>query len=140
VETEAKSIRVQIDRDPRLAAAVGGAARYLADSAGIEGDAVTQLQKAVIAACREAFEYLTEDHPHLVVTLTRLSDRIEVEVAHEGKNPPAIGLDTIVKSASQDGASGGGLLSGVDRIQYEAQSEVTKTRLTKYIRQGIPSR
>jgi hypothetical protein len=140
VETEAKSIRVQIDSDPRLAAAVGGAARYLADSAGMEGDAVAQLQKAVVAACEEAFEYLNDAHPHLVVTLNRLSDRIEVEVAHQGKNPPAIGLDTIVKSASQDGESGGGLLSGVDRIQYEAQGDVTTTRLTKYIRQGIPSR
>jgi hypothetical protein len=76
VETEAKTIRLQIDSDPRLAAAVGGAARYLADSAGMEGDAVVQLQKAVVAACEEAFEYLTEAHPHLVVTLTRLSDRI----------------------------------------------------------------
>jgi hypothetical protein len=140
VETEAKSIRLQIDADPRLAAAVGGVARYMADSAGMEGDAVTQLQKAVIAACTEAFEYITKNRPHLTVTLTRLSDRIEVAVAHDGKNPPALGLDTIVKSASQEGVSGGGLLNGVDRIQYEAQGDVTVTRLTKYIRQGIPSR
>lgn len=106
----------------------------------MEGDAVTQLQKAVIAACTEAFEYITKNRPHLTVTLTRLPDRIEVEVAHDGNNPPALGLDTIVKSASQEGVSGGGLLSGVDRIQYEAQGDVTVTRLTKYIRQGIPSR
>src|SRR5271156_5320316 len=40
VDTEPKTIRLQIDADPRLAAAVGGAARYLADAAGIENEAV----------------------------------------------------------------------------------------------------
>ena len=78
--TEAKSIRLHIDADPRLAAAVGGAARYLADAAGMENDAVAQLQAAVIAACRELFSSLKEDHPSLNVTLTRLPDRIEVSM------------------------------------------------------------
>ena len=84
MDTEPKTIRLQIDADPRLAAAVGGAARYLADAAGMENEAIAQLQSAVIAACREAFGHLSEDHPHLDVSLTRLSDRIEVSLSHEG--------------------------------------------------------
>lgn len=142
METEFKIIRLQIDADPRLAAAVGGAVRYLADAAGMENDATAQLQTAVVAACREAFEHLTESHPHLNVTLTRHSDRIEVALSYEGDTAPAVGLDTIAKSASQDGGSSGrgGVLSGVDRIQYEMQGKLAVTRLTKYISQGAPSR
>jgi hypothetical protein len=140
VETESKSIRLQIDADPRLAAAVGGAARYLAEAAGMENDATAQLQASVIAACGEAFEHLTESHPHLNVTLTRLSDRIEVALSYEGDMAPAVGLDTIAKSASQSGVGGSGVLGGVDRIQYETQGKVAVTRLTKYISQGAPSR
>jgi hypothetical protein len=141
VETEAKIIRLQIDADPRLAAGVGGAVRYLADAAGMENDATAQLQGAVVAACKEAFEHLTESHPHLNVTLTRLSDRIEVALSYEGDTAPAVGLDTIAKSASQDDAAGGGsVLNGVDRIQYETQGKTAVTRLTKYISQGAPSR
>lgn len=142
VGTESKSIRVQIDADPRLAAAVGGAVRYLADAAGMENDATAKLQAAVVAACVEAFEHLNEDHPHLNVTLTRLSDRIEVALSYEGETAPAVGLDTIARSASADGGvqGGTGVLSGVDRIQYETQGNVAVTRLTKYISQGAPSR
>jgi hypothetical protein len=128
VETEPKTIRLRIDADPRLAAAVGGAARYLADAAGVENDSATQLQAAVIAACVEAFGYLDEDHPQLDVTLTRLPDRIEVSLSHEGANGNA--------SASDDGT----VPSGVDRIQHETQGNVAVTRLTKYINQGAPSR
>jgi hypothetical protein len=142
VETESKSIRLQVDADLRLAAAVGGAVRYLADAAGMENEATTQLQSAVVAACEEAFEHLSKNHPRLDVTLTRLSDRIEVALSHQGETVPAVGLDTIAKAATQQGAgpSEAGPLSGVDRIQYETQGNVTVTRLTKYISQGAPSR
>ena len=126
--TEAKSIRLHIDADPRLAAAVGGAARYLADAAGMENDAVAQLQAAVIAACRELFSSLKEDHPSLNVTLTRLPDRIEVSLSHEGTSPQAAGWD------------GNEVPAGIDRIQHETQGNLTVTRLTKYINQGAPSR
>jgi hypothetical protein len=128
VETEPKTIRLQIDADPRLAAAVGGAARYLADAAGIENEAVAQLQSAVIAACREAFGHLSKDHPNLDVSITRLSDRIEVSLSHEGATSPTVGGDS------------GEVPSGVDRIQHETQGNVAVTRLTKYINQGAPSR
>jgi hypothetical protein len=128
VETEAKSIRLQVDADPRLAAAVGGAARYLADAAGMENDAVAQLQAAVIAACRELFASLREDHPCLNVTLTRLSDRIEVSLSHEGTPPQAADFD------------GKEVPAGIDRVQHETQGNLAVTRLTKYISQGAPSR
>jgi hypothetical protein len=128
---------LQIDGDSRLAAAAGGAARYMADTAGMDSDAIASLQKAVIAACEEAFGHLTQDHPHLTVTFTRRSDRIEVVLSHKGNEAPAVGLDTIARSASQGGA---GVLGGVDRIQYETHGNVAVTRLTKYITQGAPSR
>jgi hypothetical protein len=128
VETETKNILLRIDADPRLAAAVGGAARYLADAAGMENDAVAQLQAAVITACRELFSSLKEDHPSLDVTLTRLPDRIEVSLSHEGTSPRGAGLD------------GKEVPTGIDRIQHETQGNLTVTRLTKYINQGAPSR
>jgi hypothetical protein len=128
VETEPKTIRLQIGADPRLAAAVGGAARYLADAAGMENDAVAQLQSAVIVACREAFEHLSKDHPQLDVTLTRLADRIEVSLSHEGTTADGSGLDDAE------------VPSGVDRLQHETQGNVTITRLTKFISQNAPSR
>lgn len=108
----------------------------------MENDATAQLQAAVIAACVEAFEHLTEDHPHLNVTVTRLSDRIEVALSYEGSMAPMVGLDTIARSVSQsDGGTGGsGVWSGVDRIQYETEGKLAVTRLTKYISQGAPSR
>jgi hypothetical protein len=125
-----------------LAAAVGGAARCLADAAGLESEAIVQLQSAVVAACQEAFEHLTEDYPNLDVTLTRLPDRIEVALSHQGESSPAVGLDTIAGfAAPADGMSGvPSVLGGVDRVQYETQDGVAVTRLTKYISQGAPSR
>ena len=108
----------------------------------MENAAAAQLQKAVVAACEEAFENLTEDHPHLDIALTRLPDRIEVALSHEGNPGPAVGLDTIARAAAQGSGApgGGGVLRGVDRIQYETQGGVAVTRLTKYIAQGAPSR
>jgi hypothetical protein len=131
--TDVKVISLQIDADARLAAAAGGAARYLADNAGVEDPGPSQLQAAVIAACKDAFGYLNQEHPHLTVKLFRHSDRIEVELSREG------------------GAAGAGIgqaggrdqdakLSGIDRVQHETRGSIVVTRLTKYISQGIPSR
>jgi hypothetical protein len=140
VATESKSFLVQIDADTRLAAAVGGAARYLADVAGLKDDAVVQLQTSIVAACREAFDHLTGDHPHLEVTLTRFADRIEVALAHQGEALPAVGLDSIAGFAGQISGSGAspGAFTGVDRVQYETHGQETVTRLTKYIGQVDP--
>jgi hypothetical protein len=131
VSAEAKSIQLQIDADARLAAAAGGAARYLGESAGLTSDEVAELQKSIVAACKEAFEHLAGEHPHLTVTFSRYPDRIEVAMSHEGTAEPAVGLDRIAGFASQLGGSGG--LGGVDRVQYDAHDGLAVTRLTKYL-------
>jgi hypothetical protein len=131
VNAESKAIELQIDADARLAAAAGGAARFFAESAGLTSDEVVDLQKSIVAACEEAFEHLTGEHPHITVTLKRYPDRIEVAMAHEGGGEPAVGLDRIAGFASQLGSSGG--LGGVDRVQYEAHDGLAVTRLTKYL-------
>jgi hypothetical protein len=131
VSAEAKGIQLQIDADARLAAAAGGAARFFAEAAGLTSEEAADLQKSIVAACEEAFEHLSGEHPHLTVTLTRYRDRIEVAMAHEGSAEPAVGLDRIAGFASHVGASGG--LGGVDRVQYEAHDGLAVTRLTKYL-------
>jgi len=141
VATEPKSFRLQIDADARLAAAVGGVARYLADEAGLEENAIVQLQSSVVAACVEVFQYLTEGHPHLHVKLARFVDRIEVALSHHGDASPALGLDSIAGFAAQigDGRGGANPFSGIDRVQYETHGVESVTRLTKYIGKAIRS-
>ena len=133
--TELKSFRVQIDADARLAAAVGGAARFLADAAGMENNAVAQLQSSVVAACVENFHSLTGEHPHLQVKLTGFADRIEVALSHHGDASPAVGLDFIAGFAARPGGGEGRAnpFVGVDRVQYETHGGESVTRLTKYI-------
>src|ERR1700687_2300428 len=144
VATEAKSIQMQIEADPRLAAAAGGAARFFADAAGLEAPAITDWQTAIVAACNEAFEHLTREHPRLDLTLTRLADRLEVALSREGDTAPAVGLDTLVGlaphgSVVQGRQAGKSLvLGGVDRVQYETQGGIVVTRLTKYIKPATP--
>jgi hypothetical protein len=140
VATELKRLPVLLDADPRLAAAIGGAARYLADAAGVESDAIAQWQSSVLAACYQAFEHLTAAHPHLIVTLTRFPDRLEVALAHKGEALPAVGLDTIAGLAAQLGGakSGPEVFAGVDRVQYESRGAEAVTLLTKYIREVTP--
>ena len=70
IVAESKSIQLLFDADVRFAAAAGGVARYLADAAGLEGEVVSQLQSAAVAACQDSFEHLTEQFPKLAVTLT----------------------------------------------------------------------
>jgi len=144
VAAEAKSIQMQIEADPRLAAAAGGAARYFADAAGLESEAVAHWQTAIVAACMEAFELLTHEHPRLDVTLTRLVDRLEVALSREGDTSPAVGLDTLAGLAPHGSDVPGrrpgssSVLGGVDRVQYETQGGVAVTRLTKYITPTAP--
>ena len=141
VATEPKSFRVQIDADARLAAAVGGAARYLADAAGMGNGKAMQLQSSVVAACVEVFHYLTGDHPHLQVTLARFADRIEVALSHHGDASPAVGLDSIAGLAARPGGgeTRANPFVGVDRVQYETHDGETVTRLTKYIGKVPPN-
>lgn len=127
---EAKPIELQIDADARLSAAVGAAARFQAEAAGLDGEAVAELQKSVVAACREAMEHLTGDHPHLRVTITRFNDRLEVALSHEGSAEPATGLDRIAGLGHSKSSL---TLDGVDRVQFETRGGIAVTRLTKYL-------
>ena len=140
VVTEPQSLRLQTDADPRLAAAVGGAARYLADAAGVESDATLQLQSSIVAVCRQAFEHLTGDHPHLDVTLTRFADRIVITLSHSGEDSPALGLDAIAGFAKGSAAKPGAarVFAGIDRVEYETRRGESVTLLTKYIRRVSP--
>ena len=72
-----------IDPDVRLAAAAGGAARYLADAAGLDNGAVSALQTETVAACSKGLQQLT-DNQRVAVTVTRSPDRIEVVVSRPG--------------------------------------------------------
>jgi hypothetical protein len=131
---------MHIEADARLAAAAGGVVRYLADAAGFQNDAIARLQSAVIAACSEAFEHLSADHPQLQITFTRFSDRMEVALSHLGEDSPAVGLDTIAGFAAQVGGTGSiqVVLAGFDRVEYETHGGEAVTRLTKYIGQVTP--
>ena len=137
---ELKSLLLHIEADARLAAAAGGVVRYLADAAGFENAAIARLQSAVIAACSEAFEHLTADHPQLQVAFTRFSDRMEVALSHQGEDSRAVGLDTIAGFAAQVCGTGSiqVVLAGFDRVQYETHGGEAVTRLTKYIGQVTP--
>lgn len=140
VAAEPKNLHMLMDADARLAAAAGGAARFLADNAGLETEAGTRLQSAVIAACKEAFRHLGLKHPHLGVDFTRYSDRIEVSLSREDDGAPAAGPGSSMRLARQKVESKGnsGTLSGVDRVQYETHGNEIVTRLTKYLGKVAP--
>jgi hypothetical protein len=146
VATETHSIRMQIEADTRLAAAAGGAARYLADAAGLEDPAMSEWQTAIVAACREAFAHLTREHPRLNVSFTRLADRLEVALSREGDASPALGIDSLAglvpRSANAEAQphTNSPVLGGVDSVQYETRDGVAVTRLTKYIAPTSPRR
>lgn len=141
VSTEAQQFQLKIDDDPRLAAAAGGAVRYIADAAGLETREVTDLQAATVAACQEAFDGLLPPHNSVDVTISRFPDRIELALSHFGEGAPAVGLDTIAGFASRLGgpASSPSPLQIFDRVQYETQGSAAVTRLTKYIRSSAPN-
>ena len=135
---------MHIEADPRLAAAAGGAARYFADAAGLEAPEIGRWQKAVVAACKEAFAHLTREHPRLDVSFTRWVDRLEVALSREGESAPALGLDSLAGLVPESGdaleETGGRspVLGGVDRVQYESKNGLAVTRLTKYIAPAKP--
>jgi hypothetical protein len=140
VATEPTTLHIQIDADARFAAAVGGAAHFLADAAGLKDATAAQLQSSVVGACMEAFEHLTGAHPQLGVTLSRFGDRLEIALTHTGEGLPAVGLDAIAGFAAQFAGTGAnpGSLAGVDRVQYETRGGETVTRLTKYLAKVTP--
>jgi hypothetical protein len=84
VGTEIQAATLKFNADARLAAAAGGVARYFADGAGMEPDAIANLQADTLAACQAAFAHLTRPTDQLSVEITRFADRIEVAVAYPG--------------------------------------------------------
>jgi anti-sigma regulatory factor (Ser/Thr protein kinase) len=110
---------LQFSADPRLAAAAGGVARYFADAAGMESDAVAKLQAATLAACELAYAHDPHTETLVSVEVTRFTDRIEVTVAHPGNAPDHLPA-----------------LSGVDRIDNVTRGGNAVTRLTKFIPQS----
>jgi hypothetical protein len=120
VGTETKRIHLQIDPDPRLAAAAGGAAHYLGDAAGLENPGLFQLEAATVAACIEAFRQIHAAECHLDVTLKRFADRIEVALCLEGGN-----------------VASGKAPEGIDSVQFEKQGKCAVTRLTKYLTPSV---
>jgi hypothetical protein len=140
VATDTKnSITLRLNGDARLAAAAGGVARYVAEAAGMEAAAVEKLQEATLAACKTAFDYLSDENPVLAVSVTQYADRIEVAIAHRGEEGPAMGLNAMTDGARGSGDShGGGGFGGVDRVQHEARGGESVTRLTKYIGRVAP--
>ena len=140
VATDTHNLQMWIDADARLAAAAGGVARFLADAAGLDSEAVARLQAAVIEACMEAFGHLAAEHPHLEVTFARFPDRLEVSLAHEEAAAPAIGVRTITGLAVKKAARrSSGALAGVDRVQHETHGKEMVTRLTKYLGEVAPN-
>jgi len=127
VAAEPKSIELHIDADARLAAAAGGAARYFGGAAGLENSAIAKLQAATVSACVRAFEHLTPENPRLDVTLTRLADRIEVALSHEGEGKPPFGRDSAAGFPAR--------IEGIDRVQHETRGTAAVTLLTKYVAQ-----
>lgn len=126
---------MQIEADPRLAAAAGGAARYFADAAGLEPPAIAGWQSAIVAACKEAFSHLTSEHPRLDVSFTRSVDRLEVAFSREGETAPVRELDS---PAGFSPRSVSPVMGGVDLVQYESRDGIAITRLTKYIAPTTP--
>ena len=116
-------ISVRLDPDDRLVAAVGGAARYLADAAGLATEAILQFQASVVAACRHCFQCHHSDEP-CGITLRRLPDRLEVEVALLGSEPPP------EEKPSWE---------GIDEVHCESRQHLAVLLLTKYVRPAPPA-
>jgi hypothetical protein len=134
VAANLRIIELKVDADPRLAAGAGGVAHYLADAAGMADEVASQLQSATVAACLRAFASLTPAYPLLRIHYEQFVDRIEIVLVQKGNSAPAVGLDSLagfVTPSPQN--TGAGAFAGFDRVQYDARSGETITRLVKYI-------
>ena len=78
MNAEPKRILLRMDSDPRFAAAVGGAVRFLAEAAGMPEDVSKEFQEASVRACTKAFDAQPKE-PHTVELLV-FSDRLEVAI------------------------------------------------------------
>ena len=76
--SDPKRIKLQLDADPRFAAGVGGAVRFLAEASGMSEEVCREFQQATVAACLDAFQSAATKYH--VVEFLRAEDRIEVVV------------------------------------------------------------
>ncbi len=123
VDTVPHQISVRMDPDERLVAAVGGAARYLADAAGLGNETILQFQASVVSACKHCFHCHTSGVP-CGITLRRSPDRLEVEVALPGTEPPDREKPT---------------WDGIDEVHCESHAEAAILRLTKFVPPNPPA-
>ena len=117
-------IQVRMDADERLVAAVGGAARYLADAAGLGNEVILQFAASVVSACKHCF-HCHSSATQCGITLRRSLDRLEVEVALPGTEPPPN-----EKPPSWE---------GIDEVQCESQEHAAVLRLTKFVSPNPPA-
>lgn len=122
VPAETQRIAVQLDADDRLAAAVGGVARYVADAAGLDGPAVAEWQAAVVAACRQEFTQLPAGETRLQVALVRTSERLEAALTRR-----------VSAASEKKQLDGQGSVPGVDKVERETRPNAVVTRLTKFV-------
>jgi len=116
-------ILVRMDPDDRLVAAVGGAARYLADAAGLGNETILQFQASVVSACRHCF-HCHASSEQCGITLRRSLDRLEVEVALPGTQPPPNEKPS---------------WEGIDEVECESREHAAVLRLTKYVSPNPPA-
>jgi hypothetical protein len=105
-----------LDPDERLAAAVGGVARFLGDHAGLANELIQELQSSVLSACRLCFGLHHSGAP-LEVVIHRFSDRIETELFLPLEEAPA--------------DKGRLAWPGVDEVHYETHGAFAVLRLAK---------
>jgi hypothetical protein len=118
-------ISLRIDPDDRLVAAVGGAARYFADAAGLGNETIVQFQASVVSACKRCFDcHSSEEGTQCGVMLRRSLDRLEVEVSVPGAQPPAN------EEPSWE---------GIDEVHCEARDRDAVLRLTKFVPANPPA-
>jgi hypothetical protein len=107
-----------MDPDERLAAAVGGVARFLGDGAGLANEAIFELQSSVLSACRHCFALHVSNSP-CEIEFQRLPDRIEMELSLPVEEAPADRRHLA--------------WPGVDEVHCETRGELAVLRLTKFV-------
>jgi len=107
-----------MDPDERLAAAVGGVARFFADNAGLGNERILELQSSVLSACRHCFGLHHSGAP-CEVAFHRLPDRIEMELFLPIEEAPA--------------DKGHLAWPGVDEVHCETRGTSAVLRLTKFV-------
>jgi hypothetical protein len=110
-----------MDPDERLAAAVGGVARFLADGAGLANEVILELQSSVLSVCHHCFGLHLSGTP-CEVAFHRFADRIEMELFLPAEEAPA--------------DKGHLAWPGVDEVHCETRGATAVLRLTKFV---IPS-